>query len=112
MNFQNLYIKGEIRIDLLHRILYSTDASAYRETPLGVAYPKDTEDIRTLVTFAGKNQINLIPRAGGTSLAGQVVGNGLVVDVSKYMNHILEINPEERWVRVQPGVILDELNLY
>lgn len=112
MSFQNLYIKGEIKKDLLHRILYSTDASAYREMPLGVAYPKDAEDVQALVSFAGKNQINLIPRAGGTSLAGQVVGNGLVVDISKYMNRILEINPEEHWVRVQPGVVLDELNLY
>lgn len=112
MNFKDLHIHGEVRTDLLHRILYSTDASAYRETPLAVAFPKDETDVQEIVRYASRNHINLIPRAGGTSLAGQVVGKGLVVDISKYMNHILEINPEERWVRVQPGVVLDELNLY
>ena len=80
--------------------------------PIAVAYPKDSTDVQKISDFARKNQIKLIPRAGGTSLAGQVVGKGLVVDISKYMNHILEINQEERWVRVQPGVVLDELNLY
>lgn len=112
MNFQDLHILGELKEELLYRILYSTDASAYREMPIAVAYPKDSSDVQKISNFAKKNQINLIPRAGGTSLAGQVVGKGLVVDISKYMNHILEINQEERWVRVQPGVVLDELNLY
>lgn len=105
-------IQGELFTDTLHRIIYSTDASGYREEPFGVVYPKDSEDIRTIVSFAIQNQMNLIPRAGGTSLAGQVVGKGLVVDISRHMNHILEICPEESWVRVQPGVILDELNLF
>ena len=107
----NLSIKGEVKIDLLHRILYSTDASAYREMPDAVIYPKDTQDICDIVRFAQQNSLNLIPRAGGTSLAGQVVGKGIVVDISKYMNKILEINAEERWARVQPGVVLDELNI-
>lgn len=93
MNFKDLHIHGEVRTDLLHRILYSTDASAYRETPLAVAFPKDETDVQEIVRYASRNHINLIPRAGGTSLAGQVVGKGLVVDISKYMNHILEINP-------------------
>ncbi len=105
-------IQGELFTDTLHRIIYSTDASGYREEPFGVVYPKDSGDIRTIVSFAIQNQMNLIPRAGGTSLAGQVVGKGLVVDISRHMNHILEICPEESWVRVQPGVILDELNLF
>ena len=87
MNFQDLHILGELKEELLYRILYSTDA---------VAYPKDSSDVQKISNFAKKNQINLIPRAGGTSLAGQVVGKGLVVDISKYMNHILEINQEER----------------
>lgn len=112
MNFRTLHICGEVKTDSLYRILYSTDASAYREMPLAVAYPKDEADIQEIVRFAAKNHINLIPRAGGTSLAGQVVGKGLVVDISKYMNCILEINSEEHWIRVQPGVILDELNIY
>jgi FAD/FMN-containing dehydrogenase/Fe-S oxidoreductase len=76
-----------------------------------VAYPRHENDIRELVRFARSNNISLIPRAAGTSLAGQVVGSGLVVDVSRYMNKILEVNEKERWVRVEPGVILDELNI-
>ncbi len=108
----NRKIRGEVKEDLLHKILYSTDASAYREIPLAVAYPRDTEDIQVIVRFAQEKHINLIPRAGGTSLAGQVVGNGLIVDISKYMDKILEINQSERWIRVQPGIVLDELNRY
>ena len=73
--------------------------------------PKNVDDIRLLIDFASKNNLPLIPRAAGTSLAGQVVGNGIVVDISKYFNQILEVNKEEHWVRVQPGVVLDELNL-
>ena len=97
--------------DSLHRIAYATDASAYREMPLAVAYPQSEEDIIVLMQEAEKRHTHLIPRAGGTSIAGQVVGNGIVVDISRYMNRILEINAEERWVRVQPGVVRDELNI-
>lgn len=103
--------QGELYFDETHKILYATDASAYREKPLAVALPKNKEDIIQLVHFAGENNLSLIPRAAGTSLAGQVVGNGIVVDISKYFNKILEINAEERWVRVQPGVVRDELNM-
>ncbi len=78
---------------------------------MGVAYPKTEEDIRELMDEARRRKTHLIPRAGGTSIAGQVVGSGIVVDVSRYMNRILEINAEERWVRVQPGVVRDELNM-
>ncbi len=92
------------------RILYATDASVYQEKPLAVALPKTNEDIKKLVKFAGQNQLSLIPRAAGTSLAGQVVGRGVVVDISKYFGKVLEIKAEERWVRVQPGVIRDDLN--
>jgi FAD/FMN-containing dehydrogenase/Fe-S oxidoreductase len=101
---------GDLYTDDLWRMIYATDASAYREVPLGVACPKHAEDIRTLIAFSRKHSIPLIPRTAGTSLAGQVVGNGLIVDVSRYMTEILEINTAEHWVRVQPGVILDELN--
>lgn len=111
MNLEGLKIKGEVFTDREHRVIYSTDASAYRETPLGVAYPKDEEDVIALVKFAEKEKINLIPRTAGTSLAGQVVGRGLIVDMSRYMTGILEINAAERWVRVQPGIVLDELNI-
>lgn len=104
--------KGDIYTDETHRILYATDASAYREMPLGVVRPKDADDIQTLILAANQFNIPLIPRAAGTSLAGQVVGNGLIVDVSKYMTSIIELNETERWITVQPGVVLDELNKY
>jgi len=103
-------LKGELFTDRKTRILYATDASAYREIPQAVAYPRNKQDVYELVTFARHSGISLIPRTAGTSLAGQVVGNGMVVDFSRYMNRILEINPGERWVRVEPGVILDEMN--
>lgn len=104
-------LEGDLFTDNATRILYATDASAYREMPLAVARPKNKEDIRRLVIFAGKNQIPLIPRGAGTSLAGQVVGYGIVVDVTKYMNRIIEVNTKERWIKVEPGVVLDEMNL-
>lgn len=111
MSLEGLNIKGEVFTDLEHKVIYSTDASAYRETPVGVVYPRDEEDIIAIVIYAGVNNINLIPRTAGTSLAGQVVGHGLIVDMSRYMNQIIEINASERWVRVQPGIVLDELNI-
>ena len=111
IDFSTLTIKGECYTDTLHRIAYATDGSAYSEMPMAVAVPLDEADIYTLINFANKQHITLIPRAAGTSLAGQVVGSGLVVDVSKHLNRILEINAEEHWVRVQPGVVRDELNL-
>lgn len=97
--------------DSLHKIAYATDASVYREIPYGVAYPETEEDVRELMRLAKEKGVDLIPRAGGTSLAGQVVGSGIVVDISKHWNKILEINAEERWARVQPGVVRDELNI-
>jgi FAD/FMN-containing dehydrogenase/Fe-S oxidoreductase len=105
-------IEGDIFTDLSTRLMYATDASVYRELPLAVVRPRHENDIQTLVKFARESGIPLIPRGAGTSLAGQVVGNGLVVDISRYMNHILEFNRKERWVRIQPGVVLDELNLF
>jgi len=98
--------------DSVTKILYATDASAYREMPMGVVFPQNSSDIQKLVLLASEHGFSLIPRAAGTSLAGQVVGNGLVVDVSRFMTQILEINPEEKWVRVQPGVVRDDLNRF
>ncbi|MBX2925115.1 MAG: FAD-binding protein [Chitinophagaceae bacterium] len=89
---------------------YSTDASVYQEKPLAVAIPLHADDIKTLINFANEQHVTLIPRAAGTSLAGQVVGNGIVVDISKFFNRVLEVNTAEKWVRVQPGVIRDDLN--
>ncbi|MFT6961887.1 MAG: FAD/FMN-containing dehydrogenase/Fe-S oxidoreductase [Flammeovirgaceae bacterium] len=103
-------LKGELHFDTTMRTLYATDASAYREMPLAVAFPKDSDDIKTLIQFAHSNKTSLIPRTAGTSLAGQVVGKGIIVDVSRTFTQILEVNKAERWVRVQPGVVRDELN--
>lgn len=104
-------IDGELFTDRLRLLMYATDASDYKEVPQAVVYPKHEADIRELVRFASENSISLIPRTAGTSLAGQVVGNGMVVDMSRHMTEILEINEQEQWVRVEPGVILDELNI-
>ena len=99
-----------ILTDRLHRLAYATDASAYREVPEGVAYPQNVAEVQELVAEARRRGTCLIPRAAGTSLAGQVVGKGIVVDIRGW-NKILEINAEERWARVEPGVVRDELNL-
>jgi len=105
-------LEGDLHLDNTMRILYATDASAYREMPLAVAIPRSVEDIKKLIAFARTHKVGLIPRTAGTSLAGQVVGNGIIVDVSRHFTRILELNKEEKWVRVQPGVIRDELNLF
>ncbi len=105
-------LEGELYYDKRMRILYATDASAYREMPLAVAMPQTVADIKKLIAFALAEKTSLIPRTAGTSLAGQVVGKGIVVDVSKNFTKILELNTEEQWVRVEPGVIRDELNIF
>ena len=105
-------LHGDLFFDNTMRTLYATDASSYREMPLAVAIPKTKADIARLISFAASNNTSLIPRTAGTSLAGQVVGNGIVVDVSKNFTKIIELNKEEGWVRVEPGVIRDELNLF
>ena len=103
-------VRGRVLSDNVHRILYATDASAYREKPQAVFFPEDKADLINVIKFAADNKISLIPRADGTSLAGQVVGNGLVVDISKTFNKIIEVNVAEKWVKLEPGVVLDELN--
>ena len=105
-------LEGDLFYDKMMKTLYATDASSYRELPLAVAIPKTKQDISLLIQFASTHQTSLIPRTAGTSLAGQVVGNGIIVDVSKHFNQILELNTTESWVRVMPGVIRDELNLF
>jgi len=101
---------GELLWNEVFRKIYATDASVYRELPLAVAYPKLKEDIIALIHFANENKTSLIPRTAGTSLAGQCVGSGIVVDCSKYLYQILEVNVEEQWAIVQPGVIRNQLN--
>ena len=103
-------LTGELHFDSLMRTLYATDASAYQEMPLAVALPKTEADIKALIAFARKHNTSIIPRTAGTSLAGQCVGDGIVVDVSKYFTKIIEFNKAEGWVRVQPGVVRDQLN--
>ena len=112
MNFGDLKneLEGEFFTDETTRRLYATDASAYREVPAAVAVPKTEKDIEILIKFARTNKTSLIPRTAGTSLAGQVVGAGIVVDVSKNFNRIIEVNAKEGWAIVQPGVVRDDLN--
>lgn len=103
-------IKGDLHTDDYTLGLYSTDASIYQIRPLAVIAPRDEEDVKTAVRLAAEYKVTILPRGGGTSLAGQTVGHSLVLDFSRYMNQILEFNPEERWIRVQPGLVRDELN--
>ena len=105
-------LEGDFYWDTSTRLQYATDASAYREIPDAVALPKSKSDLSHLIKFAVKYKTPLVPRTAGTSLAGQVVGRGIIVDLSRYWGKILELNVDEKWVRVEPGVILDELNLY
>jgi FAD/FMN-containing dehydrogenase/Fe-S oxidoreductase len=105
-------LEGDLFLDNVQRVLYSTDASQYKELPLAVTKPKSKEDIKKIIAFARENGTSVIPRGAGTSLAGQVVGSGIVVDISKYMNEIIEFNKEEKYVVVEPGVVPAELNLF
>jgi FAD/FMN-containing dehydrogenase/Fe-S oxidoreductase len=104
-------LQGSLHTDTVMKTLYATDASAYREMPLGVAIPETKEDLEKIIRFADQQSIPLIPRTAGTSLAGQVVGKALVVDVSKFFNRILEVNKAESYVWVEPGVVRDVLNV-
>ena len=103
---------GELRSDLLTKTLYSTDASIYQKMPLGVYFPENTDDLAAACELANHYQIPILARTGGSSLAGQAVNEALLMDLSRHMNRILEVNAEEHWVRVQPGVVLDQLNLH
>ncbi|MEM5564874.1 FAD-linked oxidase C-terminal domain-containing protein [Psychroserpens sp. AS72] len=105
-------LSGELHFDDLMKILYATDASVYRMLPLAVALPKNSQDLKLLIDFAKQHNTSLIPRAAGTSLAGQCVGKGIVVDMSKYFTKILDVNEKSQTVTVQPGVVRDELNNY
>ncbi|MEP7322743.1 MAG: FAD-linked oxidase C-terminal domain-containing protein, partial [Saprospiraceae bacterium] len=103
-------LKGDVYWDDLHKAIYATDASVYRMIPEAVIHPKNAEDIKKVVAFALKHKTSIIPRTAGTSLSGQCVGDGIILDTSRYMNNILEVNKAEKWVRVQPGVVRDKLN--
>src|SRR5574341_2171580 len=103
-------IEGEVRFDAMSRVLYSTDASIYEIEPLGVVIPKTPEDAIAAVEICGRRGVPVLPRGAGTALAGQAVGRAVLLDMSKHLNKVLEVNVEERWARIQPGVVLDELN--
>lgn len=105
-------LSGELHFDHTMRMLYATDASEYQELPVAVAMPETENDLRELLAFAGDQRVGLIPRTAGTSLAGQVVGSGIVVDVGRHMNRVLGVDPATRRVRVQPGVVRNELNYF
>jgi len=103
-------IKGEVLTDNYSIGMYSTDASIYQIRPIGIVLPKDNPDVKQAVALAYEFNITILPRGGGTSLAGQTVGKSLILDFSKYMNSILEINVADKWARVQPGIARDDLN--
>src|SRR5947209_15920783 len=104
------HLEGEVRFDATTRQLYSTDASIYQIEPLGVVLPKTGQDLVAAVQIAVEMQVPIVPRGGGTSLSGQSIGPGLVIDCSKYLNRILALDPDARTARVQPGLVLDQLN--
>ena len=107
-----LNIRGDVLHDAGSLGLYSTDASVYQIRPVAIVLPKDEADVLRAISIARDHKISILPRGGGTSLAGQTVGRSMILDFSKYMNQILELNPAERWVRVQPGLVRDELNAF
>src|SRR5438046_3829857 len=102
-------LRGEVRFDDGARALYATDASNYRQIPIGVVMPRDADDVMATVALARKFGAPILARGGGTSLAGQCCNVAVVLDFSKYMHEIVEMNPAERFARVQPGIILDDL---
>jgi hypothetical protein len=108
----NKSLSGDVLFDSLHKTLYATDASVYRKIPLAVAFPKDDKDIKTLIEFATKNNITLIPRTAGTSLAGQCVGDGIVVDVSTHFTNIISFDEKAKTITLEPGIVRDSLNLF
>ena len=103
-------VRGDVRFDPASRLLYATDASMYQVEPIGVVQPRDADDVDAVLEVARAQGVALLPRGGGTSLTGQAVNEALVIDFSRWMNAVLEVQPEEGWARVQPGVVQDELN--
>ncbi|HJT89515.1 MAG TPA: FAD-binding oxidoreductase, partial [Bryobacteraceae bacterium] len=103
-------IEGEVRFDAVSRALYSTDASVYRIEPLGVVVARGRQDILRALEICRRFRCPITLRGGGTSQAGQAIGEGIQIDTSKYYNRLLEVNAAERWARVEPGIVLDELN--
>ena len=105
-------VRGELRTDTYTRILYSTDASIYQVMPHGVLIARDEEDVHAAVEAAARHKVPILPRAAGSSLAGQAVNEALVIDTSRFLDRVVELDTEERWIRLQPGIVLDALNGY
>src|SRR5678810_860898 len=105
-------ISGEVRFDKVSRLIYSTDASIYEIEPIGVVIPRTHEDVFAAMEITRDFNVPVLPRGGGTSLAGQTVGEAVVLDMSKYLNRVLEVNTDERWALVEPGVVQEQFNLH
>src|SRR5206468_10078196 len=105
-------VQGEVRFDRASRLMYSTDASIYEIEPIGVVIPRTHEDVFAAMEVARDFKVPVLPRGGGTSHAGQTVGNAVVIDMSKYLNRVLEVNTEEHWALVEPGVVQEQFNLH
>src|SRR5438046_4051423 len=105
-------VRGEVRFDRAARLMYSTDASIYEIEPIGVVIPRTHEDVFATLETARDFKVPVLSRGGGTSLAGQTVGEAVVIDMSKYLNRVLEVNTEERWAIVEPGVVQEQLKLH
>src|SRR5499425_1269252 len=105
-------VEGDVRFDQYSRLLYSTDASMYQMEPIGVVIPRHAGDVQAVLELADRESVAVLPRGGGTSLTGQTVNRAVVLDFSRWMQNILEVNREEMWARVQPGVVQDELNAH
>ena len=103
-------VRGQVSFDAFTRGVYSTDGSIYQVQPVAVFLPLDEADVKAAVETAAEYKVSILPRGGGTSLGGQVVGEAIVIDFSKTMNQILEVNVEQKWLRVQPGIVRDNLN--
>ena len=103
-------LRGEMCFDEVVLGIYATDASIYQIRPVAVALPLDEDDVRAAVAVAAEHNVSILPRGGGTSLGGQAVGRSMIIDFTKHMKRILELDVKNRWVRVQPGIVLDELN--
>src|SRR5689334_25211880 len=104
------HVEGDVRFDTYSRLLYSTDASMYQMEPIGVVIPRHAGDVQAVIEIANQQGVPLLPRGGGTSLTGQTVNRAVVMDFSRHMGGVLEVNREELWARVQPGLVQDELN--
>src|SRR5690349_17719398 len=104
------HVEGDVRFDTYSRLLYSTDASMYQVEPIGIVIPRHADDVQAVIEVANRQGVPILPRGGGTSLTGQTVNRAVVLDFSRHMGNVLEVNREERWARVQPGLVQDELN--